>query len=71
MRNAKLHKDDGNHACYAGNVLTAMTFSEINTSQPADTMKIDPTIYFSEQEEAVFGQGVSEVLDFDAGWGAR
>ena len=63
MPNAKLHMDDGNHASYAGNVLTAMTFSEIITSRPADIMKYDPTINLSKQEQALFGQVVTEVLN--------
>lgn len=63
MPSAKLHLNDGNHASYAGKILTAMTFSEVITSEPADTMVFDPSINLTQQEQALFGQVVTETLE--------
>lgn len=57
-----LYSSDGNHASYAGNVLTAMTFYQIISSELADTMSFDPAIELTQHEQALFGQIVTEVL---------
>ncbi len=62
MPDANLHSADGNHASYAGNVLTAMTFYQVITSELADTMTFNPAINLTQQEQALFGQIVTEVL---------
>jgi len=62
MPNAVLHQSDGNHASYAGNVLTAMTFYEVISGELADTLAYNPALTLTEQEQALFAQVVTEVL---------
>lgn len=62
LPNAPLYTSDGNHASYAGNVLTAMTFYEVITAEVADLMMYDPAIALSQQDQALYAQIVSEVL---------
>ncbi|KTF17309.1 hypothetical protein [Pseudoalteromonas sp. H103] len=71
MPSVNLYNADGNHASYAGNVLTAMAFYEIITSELADTMKFDADINLSQQEQAMFAQVVTEVLNLYPACGAQ
>ena len=71
MPSINLHSADGNHASYAGNVLTAMTFYQIITSELTDTMSFIPAIDLTQQEQALFGQVVTEVLELYPACGAK
>jgi hypothetical protein len=62
MPNAVLYQADGNHASYAGNMLTAMTFYQIITAELADTIPYNSALKLSKQEHALFTQIVTEVL---------
>ncbi|MEL0647909.1 hypothetical protein V6248_10795 [Pseudoalteromonas agarivorans] len=63
MPSVNLYNADANHASYTGNVLTAMVFYEIVTSELADTMQFNPNINLTQQQQAMFAQVVTEVLD--------
>ncbi len=71
MPSINLHSADGNHASYAGNVLTAMTFYQIITSELTDTMPFIPAIDLTQQEQALFAQVVTEVLELYPACGAK
>ncbi|BDF94521.1 hypothetical protein [Pseudoalteromonas sp. KAN5] len=62
MPTAKLYNADGNHASYAGNMLTAMTFYEIITGELADAIPFTSALELEQQQQALFGQIVTQVL---------
>ncbi|MCF2863745.1 hypothetical protein ABMY44_15535 [Pseudoalteromonas sp. Cnat2-41] len=62
MPTVELHHADGNHASYAGKVLTAMTFYEIITGELADAIPYNPALQLDQQQQALFGQIVTQVL---------
>ena len=62
MPTIELHHADGNHASYAGKVLTAMTFYEIITGELADAIPYNPALQLDQQQQALFGQIVTQVL---------
>ena len=60
MPSINLHSADGNHTSYAGNVLTAMTFYQIITSELTDTMPFIPAIDLKDGQCVRLKQGVME-----------
>ncbi|WP_412971300.1 hypothetical protein [Glaciecola sp. MF2-115] len=62
MPDAPLYQIDGNHASYAGNVLTAMAFYEIITEELADMMPYNAQLNLSESDQALYAQIVTEVM---------
>lgn len=62
MPTAKLYNADGNHASYAGNILTAMTFYEIISGELADAIPYTSALELDQQQQALFGQIVTQVL---------
>lgn len=62
MPTAKLYNADGNHAAYAGNMLTAMTFYEVITGELADAIPYTSALELDQQQHALFGQIVTQVL---------
>ena len=62
MPTVNLYHADGNHASYAGNMLSAMTFYEIITGELADAIPYTSALGLEQQQQALFGQIVTQVL---------
>lgn len=60
--NFVLHSDDGNHANYAGNLLTALVFFEVISGQAATTLPYIEALELDQETQTWMKQVVSGVL---------